>query len=111
MARDLFWYRSTLAHNAPRLDGVSQSPGEGVCENFAEAGEWAWVRGRFGDVTRTVVAGPHYLLDVVDLTAAEEHRLELPWHLSGRVEVRPQASWVPAQLEDEFVHGPHGFSE
>ena len=30
VARDLFWYRSTLAHNAPRLDGVSQAPGDAV---------------------------------------------------------------------------------
>src|SRR2546422_3130628 len=28
VSRDLFWYRSTLAHNAPRLDGVSQPPGD-----------------------------------------------------------------------------------
>src|SRR5206468_3438661 len=27
VSRDLFWYRSTLAHNAPRLDGASQSLG------------------------------------------------------------------------------------
>ena len=27
VSRDLFWYRSTLAHNAPRLDGRSQAPG------------------------------------------------------------------------------------
>ena len=35
-------------------------------------GEWCWVRGRFGDLTRTLVAGP-YLLDVVELGGAEEH--------------------------------------
>ena len=29
VARDLFWYRSTLAHNAPRLDGASQPPRPG----------------------------------------------------------------------------------
>jgi hypothetical protein len=34
VGRDLFWYRSTLAHNAPRLDGVSQSPGDARCTNF-----------------------------------------------------------------------------
>ena len=28
VAGDLFWYRSTLAHNAPRLDGRSQVPGD-----------------------------------------------------------------------------------
>jgi hypothetical protein len=103
VARDLFWYRSTLAHNAPRLDGVSQSPGDAVCDNFDQRGEWAWVRARYGDLARTLVAGPAYLLDVVELSAGEDHLLELPWHLSGRVEVEPAGSWAPAELRDEFV--------
>ena len=30
----LFWYRSTLAHNAPRLDGRSQPPGDAECAAF-----------------------------------------------------------------------------
>src|SRR6267154_1571767 len=63
VAHDLFWYRSTLAHNAPRLDGTSQSPGGAVCETFDISGEWAWVRGRYGEIARTVVSGPGYLLD------------------------------------------------
>lgn len=103
VARDLFWYRSTLAHNAPRLDGVSQSPGDAVCENFDRRGEWAWARARYGDLVRTLISGPAYLLDVVELAAAEEHVLELPWHLSGQVEMEPAGNWVPAELDDEFV--------
>jgi len=103
VARDLFWYRSTLAHNAPRLDGVSQSPGDAVCDNFEQRGEWAWARARYGDLVRTLVSGPAYLLDVVELGTAEDHVLELPWHLGGRVEVEPAGNWVPAELGDEFV--------
>ncbi len=103
VARDLFWYRSTLAHNAPRLDGVSQSPGDAVCDNFEQRGEWVWVRARYGDLVRILVSGPAYLLDVVELSAGEDHVLELPWHLSGRVEVEPAGNWVPAELRDEFV--------
>ena len=38
VSRDLFWYRSTLAHNAPRLDGVSQPSGDAVCDNFDRNG-------------------------------------------------------------------------
>src|SRR5439155_776968 len=34
VAHDLFWYRSTLAHNAPRLDGRSQPPGDAHCLAF-----------------------------------------------------------------------------
>jgi heparinase II/III-like protein len=104
VTRDLFWYRSTLAHNAPRLDGASQPAGDAWCENFDESGPWAWARGRYGDVSRTLVAGPHYLLDVVQLSSAEDHMLELPVHLSGQVEVSPPGNWVAADLPDEFAH-------
>ncbi len=99
---DLFWYRSTLAHNAPRLDGASQLPGDAVCEAFDGPGEWAWVRGRFGDITRTVVAGPAYIVDVVDLASRTEQVIELPWHFNGKGDVAP-GTWSAGTLEDEFV--------
>jgi hypothetical protein len=104
VARDLFWYRSTLAHNAPRLDGASQPFGSALCENFEDAGKWAWARGRFGDLARTLVAGPDYLLDVVELSGGDEHLLELPFHLSGQVDVHPGGHWEAADLADEFAH-------
>lgn len=105
VSRDLFWYRSTLAHNAPLLDGVSQRPGDAVPEFFDAKGDWSWVRGRFGPVTRTVVSGPAYLLDVVEFAGDEDHRLELPWHLTGRLEVRDAALWERARLDGELVTG------
>jgi hypothetical protein len=104
VARDLFWYRSTLAHNAPRLDGVSQPGGDAVCENFEQSGDWAWARGRYRDLDRSLIAGPHYVLDVLELSGSEDHVLEIPLHLSGAVEVRPQGTWVPAELPDEWVN-------
>jgi Heparinase II/III-like protein/Alginate lyase len=95
---DLFWYRSTLAHNAPMLDGRSQPAGDAECEAF-EAGErWSWARGRYRELARTLVAGP-YLLDIVELNAAEERTLELPWHPAGRVEVVSAGSWVADSLD------------
>jgi hypothetical protein len=103
VSRDLFWYRSTLAHNAPRLDGVSQPVGDAVCDNFDQSGAWAWARGRYGNLTRSLIAGPSYLLDVVELVGAEDHLLELPLHLSGTVDVSPSGTWTPAVLENEFV--------
>ena len=102
VSRDLFWYRSTLAHNAPRLDGMSQPPGDAVCETFDASGEWAWVRGRHGEITRTLVAGPGYLLDVVELASRTEHVLELPWHVLGAGEVGG-GRWTTGELVDEFV--------
>ena len=104
VARDLFWYRSTLAHNAPRLDGVSQPYGDAVCDNFDGSGGWAWVRGRYRELIRTVVAGPAYVLDLVELAGTEDRLLELPWHLNGQVELETRGQWVGAELSDEFVH-------
>jgi len=77
--------------------------GDAVCDNFEVKGDWAWARGRYGDLTRTLVAGPAYLVDVVELTGSDDHLLELPLHLSGRVEVKPAGGWVMAELPDEFV--------
>jgi hypothetical protein len=102
VSHDLFWYRSTLAHNAPRLDGASQPPGDAVCETFDTSGEWGWVRGRYGEITRTVVSGPAYLLDVVELASRSEHVLELPWHFHGAGGVE-RGTWKRGDLEDEFV--------
>ena len=99
---DLSWYRSTLAHNAPRLDGASQSPGSAVCETFDTSGEWAWVRGRYGEITRTVVSGPGYVLDVVELASRAEHTLELPWHFRGTGGAE-RGTWMPGDLADDFV--------
>lgn len=103
VARDLFWYRSTLAHNAPRVDGVSQAPGDAVCECFAETHGWAWVRGRYGHLTRTVVAGPQYILDIVESSGRDAHTLELPWHPAGQSTVVTNGTWTPDTIASEFV--------
>ena len=108
VVRDLFWYRSTLAHNAPRLDGVSQPAGDATCEMFDDGGggggggEWAWTRGRYGDVTRTVVTGRAYVLDVVELASRGDHLIELPWHFRGTGD-GGRGTWTSGELADEFV--------
>ncbi len=106
VTRDLFWYRSTLAHNAPRLDGASQplreKEGDATCETFDAGSEWAWVRGRYRDVTRTVVSGPGYVLDVVELASRGERIIELPWHFQGTGDVG-RGTWTSGDLADEWV--------
>ncbi len=113
VSRDLFWYRSTLAHNAPRLDGRSQPPGDARCEAFdvqpGATGEWSWTRGRYGDLTRTLVAG-RYLLDVVEVGGAEARTLELPWHLDGSLEVLTPGGWSADRLDDPFVEQVERFT-
>ena len=103
VTHDLFWYRSTLAHNAPRLDGESQPPGNASCECFDDQGEWAWIHGRFNSLIRMVATGPDYIVDVTTLAAREEHLLELPWHIAGRGAVETRGRWVNDELPDEFV--------
>jgi hypothetical protein len=107
--RDLFWYRSTLAHNAPRLDGRSQDPGPARCLAFEDIGDWAWVQARFETLRRSVVRGPGWLVDVVDMDGAAERLLELAWHFRGGVEVQSPGRWTPVDLEEEFVSEPMVF--
>ncbi|HEV8399721.1 MAG TPA: heparinase II/III family protein, partial [Gemmatimonadales bacterium] len=109
VARDLFWYRSTLAHNAPRLDGASNTAGDAVCEMFDVQDDWAWVRGRLGGLARTVVQGPAYVVDVLELTGREEHAVELPWHFAGRGDIRTPGRWTDATFADPFVTRPERF--
>jgi hypothetical protein len=101
--RDLFWYRSTMAHNAPMLDGVSQQGDDAHCDAFDAGADWSWVQGSWGPVIRTVVAGPSYILDVVQASSQEKRTVELPWHLEGFN--RPGLSLEPADLDlGEFAH-------
>jgi len=106
---DLFWYRSTLAHNAPRLDGVSQVPVDARVEAYDVSGRWGWVRARADRLTRTVVAGPAQVVDLVEFAADEEHVVDLPWHPEGEVAVLSPGHWEPAELADRFARGAERF--
>ncbi|MGN6392629.1 MAG: heparinase II/III domain-containing protein [Gemmatimonadales bacterium] len=106
---DLLWYRSTLAHNAPRLDGRSQPPGDAQCEAFDVQERWSWARGRYGEMSRTLVAGSEYLLDVVELDAPEDRTLELAWHPAGRVDVLTGGDWSAESSDEAFLEQPERF--
>jgi hypothetical protein len=103
VTRDLFWYRSTLAHNAPLLDGQSQPMANATCLHFDQQGDWGWMHGAFEDCDRVVVAGPQYLLDVMTFSGRDPHVMELPWHLGGRVDVETAGKWEPVEGTSEFV--------
>ena len=92
VAQSLGWYRTTLAHNAPALDGTSQLPADGLCVAFDEQGAFGWVCAQLPDNTafhgaalqRTVVVAPGYVLDVVQMMSTSGDRtLLLPWHGLG----------------------------
>jgi hypothetical protein len=105
VADTLGWYRSTLAHNAPRLDGQSQPLGNAICEAFDSSDDWAWVRGRYEGMVRTVVCGPHYILDVVEYDGMDAHVMELPWHLGGTSQPGAAGMWRPGELVGDNVSG------
>jgi hypothetical protein len=111
--RDLFWYRSTLAHNAPMLDGKSQRWAHADVRAFDVGGDgWAWGRAEWGDLTRTVVTAPEYVLDLVQLAGAEHHLLHLPWHLAGETRVVTAGRWESEEVPGEFTHdGAHFVTE
>ena len=96
VSRSLAWYRTTLAHNAPLVDGLSQSEAHGVCVGFEERDGFGWVCAQLPDGTafdgagmqRTIVVTPWYVLDVVQMASSVgERSLALPWHGLGRATV------------------------
>ncbi len=103
VARDLAWYRSTLAHNAPRLDGRSQEPQPSRGSALEEVGEWGWIQGTWGPVRRSVVQGPDWIVDLVELDQGDSATLEVPWHFRGEVRVESPGEWRTGGLEEPFV--------
>lgn len=97
----LHWYRSTLAHNAPLVDGRSQDRVDGTLLAWEESGGDGWVRAE-ADVapgvrtTRTVVVRESYLADVTEWSAARPVTLDLPFHVPRDPE--PPLEWRPASL-------------
>jgi len=98
VSRSLAWYRTTWAHNAPLVDGLSQSEARGVCVGFEERDGFGWVCAQLPDGTaydgvglqRTIVVTPWYVLDVVQMASAVgERSLAVPWHGLGRATVHP----------------------
>lgn len=94
----LFWYRSTLAHHAPLVNGASQRPGVARLTAFEERGGAGWIEKRADDLgdgvsaVRRLVAGDGYLVDVLEWEAPQDVTLTLPVGLGELPEV---AHWRP----------------
>lgn len=81
----LHWYRSSLAHNAPFIDGKSQPRVDGALVAFDDRGAAGWMvatapLARDVFVTRAVVTMPDYLVDEVTWRASTARSLDLPLH-------------------------------
>jgi hypothetical protein len=106
---ELAWYRSALAHNAPRLDGINAGGGDAWCQAFEAGEEWSWCRARAGALTRTLVAGPGHLVDLVEIEAEEECWVDLPWHLNGTIVIESSGRWESAEWSEPFATGAERF--
>ena len=96
----LHWYRSTLAHNAPLVDGRSQKRVHGSLLAYEDRGGAGWVRAEVRDIApgvqceRTIVVMPNYLIDEVTWRANRDVTVDLPLHVAG--EVTGVGEWVAA---------------
>ncbi len=82
--RALHWYRSTLAHHAPLVNGQSQRSVDAEIVAFEDRGGAGWVRKRVTGLApgvnaeRTVVVCDGYLVDVLEWEAAGDITMALP---------------------------------
>jgi hypothetical protein len=86
----LHWYRSTLAHNAPLIDGRSQARVDGSLLAYDERGGVGWCLAEANlapkvRVTRAVIVTPDYFVDEVRWSAQGSVRIELPLHADGNL--------------------------
>lgn len=97
--RALHWYRSTLAHHAPLVNGASQQRGTTQLTAFEDRGGAGWVQKVAHDLapgvsgTRTVVVCDGYLVDTFEFTAAHPVTVTLPVAARCRADI---AAWHPA---------------
>jgi len=109
--RTLHWYRSTLAHNAPLVDGRSQDPVAGHLRAWDEREGYTWIDAEASAarnvlVRRTVVVADGYLVDRLEWNANREVTFDLPMHIDGAID---GATWEArpldggAGLEDGFA--------
>ncbi len=112
----LHWYRSTLAHNAPGLAGVGQQSRWGWCAAFDQIETWGWCRavaaellGPHTRVQRTVVVGPAFVLDVLEVACPREVVVDLGIHPLPRMDV-PDRPARAAELRSAPGSGhEHGY--
>ncbi|MFI5310357.1 MAG: heparinase II/III family protein, partial [Gemmatimonadales bacterium] len=87
--RSLHWYRSTLAHNAPLVNGRSQARVDGGLIAHDERGGVGWVLAGVDGIApgvraeRALIVTPDYFVDELRWTSDAPVRFELPVHLEG----------------------------
>lgn len=113
----LHWYRSTLAHNAPLVNGRSQPHLSGILLAYDERDDLGWVcaSARVSEqppviARRALTAMSSVVVDELRWSSDALVRMELPIH--ARVRVDGSAAWSPTTLDGDdgledgfsFVH-------
>lgn len=96
----LAWYRSSMAHNAPLVNGNNQGAAAGRLLAHDEREAAGWVSAEFTDpvsgvrFVRTVVVMDRYLIDEVTWTADHDVAVDVP--LQAQLEGGQALPWRPA---------------
>lgn len=104
----LHWYRSTLAHNAPLVDGRSQPRIDGHLAAYDERAGAGWIEASLQiggtNIRRTIVAMEDYIVDHLAWQSAQRVQIDLPMHadLSPDDVGMPNAFVGEQGLEDGF---------
>ncbi len=107
----LHWYRSTLAHNAPLINGQSQLHVAGTCIARESTGGFDFVSAYLDGIAhgvrvqRTVVTAEHYFIDEVRWDADDAVQFDLPIHFDADADdltFAPHTSIGGHGLEDGF---------
>lgn len=109
--RTLHWYRSTLAHHAPLVNGASQQRSDAVTTAFEDRGGAGWIQKTAPELapgvsaTRSLIVCDGYLVDLLEWTAHDTVSITLPIG-AGTVENvhewQPYTPQAAGGLEDGF---------
>ena len=108
----LHWYRSTLAHNAPLIDGRSQARVGGECIGEGAESGFDYVAACADElapgvrVERSLLTGDGYFIDELRWSAPSNVRFELPIHFDADCELPMMPRLLDGNrgTEDGFSH-------
>jgi hypothetical protein len=84
----LFWYRSSLAHNAPMIDWRTQPQVHGALSSIEDRGADSFVEAQFHDpavratITRALAVMRDYAVDRLEWRGARAVSVQLPLHVA-----------------------------
>ena len=99
----LSWYRSSMAHNAPVVNGQDQGAAHGRLLAHDEQGDAGWVSAEFVDpvsgvqFVRTVVVMSDYVVDELTWTSSRSVAVDVP--LQARLSDQGPTRWAPFNPE------------